>query len=399
MKRLFYSVSLCAFALGLGLCFPGFRVWASGITQQAYNTIENAGSALTQRSVLNFASGCTASDDSMNLRTNVTCSGGGGGGGVNVQTGNYTLQGSDSGKLVVMNCSSACTVTFYGSPTSTYTASITSVGSTTATVSTNSINYNGTTTPPVLIRYQVLNTWSDGTVYYGQVPSVAGTNMSFTPAPNGLTYTASGGGGGSVTAASPYIEIGTTFYSPISLYAVTKPPTPTYINSRTPNQVNGAGTNGDWVAATNIAQVSFQTQSCTTSVEAEFYAGAQNNAAGTDAGIWVYDSTNSHIWEYYANGGNASARMSVNEWNYSGSGDPSFNNNTVNAGNPPPAGIYHLKLVKASTTLTFEYSLNGGVTFIPFLTETVGTIAQCGWDVGSGTSDIASIDVLSLVTN
>jgi hypothetical protein len=184
------------------LCLAGiFPLLPSGITQSAYNLIENAGSALARRTTLNFSGSITCADDSGDNRTN--CVGSGGGGGTNTQTGNYTLQASDAGQEVIMNCSSSCTVTLYGSPTSTYLSTIQSIGSTTATVSTNSLNYNGTSTPPVLIRYQPITFYSDGMNYFGGVPSVAGSNITLTPAPNGLEYTASGGGGGaSITVGS-----------------------------------------------------------------------------------------------------------------------------------------------------------------------------------------------------
>jgi hypothetical protein len=125
---------------------------------------------------------------------------GGASGGANVQTTSYTLTSGDSGKLVVMNCSSACTVTLYGSPTSTYAASIVSIGSTTATVSLNSLNFNGAASVPVLIKYRPVSLWSDGSNYFGTAPEAAGSNVTITPTSNAETYaaTSSGGSGGGV---------------------------------------------------------------------------------------------------------------------------------------------------------------------------------------------------------
>lgn len=120
------------------------------------------------------------------------CPGGGGGGsgvgynGVNSQTASYTAVAGDSGKLVIMNCSSACTFTLFGSPTATYNVSVISIGSTLATVSLNSKNFNGASSVPVLNSF--VSQWfgSDGTNYFGPAPLSAGSNVTFTPGSNGL---------------------------------------------------------------------------------------------------------------------------------------------------------------------------------------------------------------------
>jgi len=117
------------------------------------------------------------------------------GGGVNLQTANYTLQASDVGKLVVMNCGSSCTVTMYGTPSSTYKACIESIGSSTSTVSLNSLNYNGASSVPVLIKYNQWCFYSDGSNYFGSPPPAAGTSTTLTAATNSLTI-------GTSTAAS-----------------------------------------------------------------------------------------------------------------------------------------------------------------------------------------------------
>jgi hypothetical protein len=122
----------------------------------------------------------------------------------NTQTGNYTLVAGDLGKTVVMNCASPCSVTLYGSPTNGYYGAIESIGSSVATVSLNSKNFNGASSVPVLISYQPIAFWSDGTNYFGNAPPVAGTNVTFTPASNGLTIASSGGGGGGSAGASVF---------------------------------------------------------------------------------------------------------------------------------------------------------------------------------------------------
>jgi hypothetical protein len=64
----------------------GVQISASGVggtsASSGYSTLENAGSALPQRALLNFTgSGVSCSDDATNLRTNCNVSGGGSGGG------------------------------------------------------------------------------------------------------------------------------------------------------------------------------------------------------------------------------------------------------------------------------------------------------------------------------
>jgi hypothetical protein len=113
---------------------------------------------------------------------------------VSTKTTNYTLTSSDSGNLIVMNCSSACTVTMYGSPSNGFFGAIESIGSTTATVSLNSLNFNGASSVPALIADQAMLFWSDGSNYFGSAPPKAGTGITLSAASNGLTIIASGTG-------------------------------------------------------------------------------------------------------------------------------------------------------------------------------------------------------------
>lgn len=115
-------------------------------------------------------------------------------------TGNST---ADSGNIIVMNCSSACTYTFNGSGSAGYTGGIVSVGSTVATVSLNGKQFDGATSVPVLVSDQPIYFTADGSGnFWGNAPLVAGSNVTFTPASNGLTIAASGGGGGGVNTGT-----------------------------------------------------------------------------------------------------------------------------------------------------------------------------------------------------
>jgi hypothetical protein len=122
---------------------------------------------------------------------------------VNTQTTSYTLTANDLGKLVVMNCSSACTATLYGSPQQGYYGAIESIGATVATVSLNSKNFNGSSSVPVLNSFRPLDFFSDGSNYFGRSPVVAGTDLAFTAASNGLTI--------AVGAATINAQTGTSY--------------------------------------------------------------------------------------------------------------------------------------------------------------------------------------------
>lgn len=200
MKKLLLPGLLVLLLLVDGL-FNHFAI-ASSIGNGAYSVIENAGSALTQRAILDMTGpGVLCADDATNVRTVCTVSGGGGGGGgTNTQTTTYTSTSSDAGKLVLMNCSSSCSFEPYQSPGSTYVVSVESVGSTLATVNLGSVTFNGSATVPTLLNYQTLTMWSDGTNYWGKPVAAQGSNMTLTANPYNLNFASSGGGGGGGTS-------------------------------------------------------------------------------------------------------------------------------------------------------------------------------------------------------
>jgi len=125
-------------------------------------------------------------------------------GGVSVKTASYTATAADRNKMLVMNCTASCALTLPAAPpNSAWAIWAETIGSTVATISLNSLNFNGGATAPVLISYMPIMVRTDGTNYYGDAPLVAGTNVTLTPAANGITVAATGGGGsGSVTTVS-----------------------------------------------------------------------------------------------------------------------------------------------------------------------------------------------------
>jgi hypothetical protein len=115
-------------------------------------------------------------------------------GGVNTQTANYTATLLDKDKLIVMNCASACALTLPAAPPSSkWNIGAMSIGSTLATVSLNSLNFNGGPSAPALIKYMPIMVRTDGSNYFGDAPLVAGSNVTLTPTANGVTVAASGG--------------------------------------------------------------------------------------------------------------------------------------------------------------------------------------------------------------
>ena len=116
-------------------------------------------------------------------------------GGVNAQSAAYTITAADARKTVIMNCSAPCAATLPATPpNAAFTVNILSIGSTTATISLNGLNYNGSATAPVPLRYQAVPIVTDGSNYFGSTPLVASTNVTFTSNSNGLSISASGGG-------------------------------------------------------------------------------------------------------------------------------------------------------------------------------------------------------------
>lgn len=116
-------------------------------------------------------------------------------GGVNIQTVSYTATAADRNKLIIMNCSGACALTLPAAPpNASWTSGVESIGSTLATVSLNSLTYNASASVPALIKFIPLRFSSDGSNYFGDAPLVAGSNITLTPASNGVTIASSGGG-------------------------------------------------------------------------------------------------------------------------------------------------------------------------------------------------------------
>ena len=144
------------------------------------------------------------------------------GGGTVIYTSSQSASSGDAGKLVVMNCSSACAYTLPATqPSTSWFAGITSQGSTLATIVLGgSDTFNGTTAVPALNSYRVLWVYANtatSTDYSGDAPLVASTNVTFTPSPNGMSVSATAGGAATHGVSLPLSPNGTPA-TPSGLY-------------------------------------------------------------------------------------------------------------------------------------------------------------------------------------
>jgi hypothetical protein len=188
-------------------------VRASGITQQAYNLVENSGSALTMRSTLNFTgSGVSCVDNSGSARTDCTVTGGSGSSTLTIA--NAASTGTTANTLTKLTGAPSTAVitatTDSGGAIGITTAGAGTSGSATVTISGSvSCVFDGATTAGHYVQISTMTTGNchdAGGTYptAGQILGrVLGTNAS------GGTYTidlfpseiqgASGGGGGGYT--------------------------------------------------------------------------------------------------------------------------------------------------------------------------------------------------------
>ena len=157
-----------------------------------YQTVKNAGTAVTQRPTLNFVSGVNCVDNAGSTQTDCTGTGGGSAlGGVNAQTVGYTLISGDSGKLVTMNGTSLTASLPATPPSATWTTNIQNLNTTSLTISRNGLLINGAANNLTLLPYQFIPIYTDGTNYFARPPYAAGTNVTIASNPNNLVINSS----------------------------------------------------------------------------------------------------------------------------------------------------------------------------------------------------------------
>ena len=134
-------------------------------------------------------------------------------GGTGAYSSTQTASAGDNGKLVIMNCASSCSYVLPSiPPVADFVVFVTSIGSSTATVTTAAgATYWGSSGTLTLNSYLAIKIFANSGItgdYEGDVPLVAGANVTFTPAVNGFTIAATGGGSG-VTGGTASISSGT----------------------------------------------------------------------------------------------------------------------------------------------------------------------------------------------
>ena len=175
-------------------------------------------------------------------------------------TSSQTASTGDSGKLVVMNCSSACAYTLPATqPSTTWNAGITSQGSTVATIVLGgSDTFNGSASVPLLNSYTILNVFANTTTttdYRGNAPIKAGSGITLTPSTNGLSLSAAAGSG--------------AMFNMLSQSGVT---------------VSGCTLNGNYACTANsgATTITFDNLSQSfTNLEIRCFAGSTNNSTDT----------------------------------------------------------------------------------------------------------------------
>jgi hypothetical protein len=111
---------------------------------------------------------------------------------VNAQTANYTAVSGDAGKLLTMNGSNLTLTLPSSPPSATWSVSVENLNSTSLTISRNGLTINGGSTDITLAQYQLVTIWTDRSNYLSTPTLVAGTNISLSPAANGITISATG---------------------------------------------------------------------------------------------------------------------------------------------------------------------------------------------------------------
>lgn len=206
--------------------------------------------------------------------------------------------------------------------------------------------------------------------------------------------------GTSVAALPPYEQIGSTLYIPAdNMSQATLPSLGSYtaLSGLTAPAVT-TQTNGNVTIGTG-AQGWLADPSHIISIESVFRCYQAVNNSSFVNGLFVWDSTNSKIYELVCSGGaspSAYISLSVFILTYSGSGTPTFSSNPLNV--QYQGATVHAKESISGTTLSYGVSFDGGISFVSMGTQTVGTISKIGYAL-SNTSNTGSLNVFSAVVN
>ncbi len=119
------------------------------------------------------------------------------GAGVNLQTINYTAQVTDNGYLITMNGSSL-TLTLpdlpFTPPTNSWYVGVENLAATPLTISPVDDMINGGAASITLTQFETIQIWTDGANYFTSPALIAGSNITLTPASNGITINSTSSG-------------------------------------------------------------------------------------------------------------------------------------------------------------------------------------------------------------
>jgi hypothetical protein len=203
-----YSPAIASLVNGLGVCWlpmaanttttPSFA--PNGLTAKTITKV--AGAALAASDLTTTAIACAIYDGtSWELQNpQTTGSGGGSGGTVVPKTAGYTFVSGDNGNEFTFSGSTLTATLVATPPTMPWIVGIKNINASPLTISRNGNTINGGTSNITLQQYQSVTCASDtvtGANYVCDVPDIAGTNVTLTPAPNGITISSSGGSGAS----------------------------------------------------------------------------------------------------------------------------------------------------------------------------------------------------------
>lgn len=199
------------------------------------------------------------------------------------------------------------------------------------------------------------------------------------------------GGVSGVTSLPPYLELGTTLYIPTdNMSTATLPNLTGYtvIGSSSPTVTTAA--NGDVLLATTAGSVLWYADPThIASIESVLSYSTNTTGQSAVAGLFAYDSTNSRIQTCHSSPANGLVSYA---YTYSGSGTPSFSGTNFSSSNVLQSS-FHLKLAISGGTLTCSFSLNGGVSYATWLSQSIGTVAKIGYFT------LGSINIKSAVVN
>lgn len=121
-----------------------------------------------------------------------------------VKTGNYTVTATG---IVVMNCSSACTITLPSTVATGFGLQIQRTGAGAVTINPNGVTYFGTTTIPLQGEFVFITT--DGTNYYSSWPFSVDSSLNASSGPYGIQLSVAAGAGSTIcadTSGSPTVQ-------------------------------------------------------------------------------------------------------------------------------------------------------------------------------------------------